>query len=92
MCLNPAFLVFLQQVFRIACVPDLRHVAQLLQGCGGRGRGRVALLHQVGEVAVVAVIPEPVALAVTASPPLLCLRVGKTKGLLGVYRKSRIMW
>lgn len=70
------------------CVPDLRHVAQLLQGCGGCGRGRVALLHQVGEVAMVAVIPEPVALAVTASPPLLCLRVGTTKRTVRTLQES----
>lgn len=51
---------------------DLRDVAQLLQGGGGgRGRRRVALLHQVGEVPHVAVTPDAVALGVAASPPLL---------------------
>lgn len=57
-----------------ACVSDLSHVGQFLQGCGGRGRGGVALLDQVREVTVVTVIPKPVALSVAASPPLLRLR------------------
>lgn len=57
------------------CVTDLSHVSQFLQGWGGCGWGRVALLHQVREVTMVTVIPEPITLGVAASPPLLCLRV-----------------
>lgn len=57
---------------------NLRKVAQLLQGGGGgRGRRRVALLHQVGEVSHVAVAPDAVALGVAASPPLLRLPTPK---------------
>lgn len=53
--------------------PDLSHVAQFLQRCGGCSRWRVALLHQVRQVAMVTVSPKPVTLCVATSPPLFCL-------------------
>lgn len=69
-------------------VTDLRDVAQLLQGGGGgRGRRRVALLHQVGEVAHVAVTPDAVALGVAASPPLLRRLGWRSAGGRGRERK-----
>ena len=54
-------------------------VTQLLQGRGGRRRGRVALLHKVREVTDVTVVAKPVALGVATSPLFLSLAATTNK-------------